>query len=70
MSDSYIFSPEPDSYIFSPDSYKLKQITCDIICLCNSLDHFKGNKLNKELVELDRILIMMKEVKKNLIKKT
>lgn len=59
-----------DSYIFSPDSFKLKQITCDIICLCNSLDHFKGNKLNKELVELDAILNRMQQVKKNLIKKT
>lgn len=57
------------SYVFSPDAFKLKQITCDIIALCNDLDNFEGKKLNGELVELDRIMGLMKSVKTSLVKK-
>ena len=57
------------SYAFCPDAFKLKQITCDIIALCNDLENFEGKKLNGELVEFDRIMSLMESVKTSLIKK-
>jgi len=57
----------PRSDVFCPLAFKLKQTTCEIIALCNSLEHFKGEKLNGELVELDRIITSMQKVKKRLI---
>ena len=57
------------SYVFCPDAFKLKQITCDIIALCNDLENFEGKKLNGELVEFDRIMNLMESVKTSLIKK-
>ena len=59
----------PRSDIFCPLAFKLKQTTCEIIALCNQLEHFKGEKLNGELVELDRIISSMQRVKKRLIEK-
>ena len=57
------------SYVFSPDAFKLKQTTCEIIGLCNQLEHFEGERLNGELVELDRIINSMQKIKKKLIEK-
>ena len=57
----------PRSDIFCPLAFKLKQTTCEIIALCNSLENFEGKKLNGELVELDRIITSMQKVKKRLI---
>ena len=57
------------SDIFCPLAFKLKQTTCEIIALCNKLENFEGEKLNGELVELDRIITSMQKVKKRLIEK-
>ena len=55
------------SYLFCPLAFKLKQTTCEIIGLCNQLEHFEGEKLNGELLELDRIISSMQRVKERLI---
>jgi len=57
------------SFTFAPNAFKLKQITCEILALCLELENFEGERLNGELVELDRIITSMNLVKKSLIKK-
>ena len=59
----------PRSDIFCPLAFKLKQTTCEIISLCNQLEHFEGERLNGELVELDRIINSMQKIRKKLIEK-
>ena len=59
----------PRSDVFCPLAFKLKQTTCEIISLCNQLEHFEGERLNGELVELDRIINSMQKIRKKLIEK-
>ena len=54
---------------FSTESFMLGQISCEIIALSQHLNENHGQKLNGELVELDKIINRVNKVKENILKK-
>lgn len=47
----------------------LGQISCEMIALSQHLNQNHGQKLNGELVELDKIIKRVNRVKENMLKK-
>ena len=54
---------------FSIDSFMLGQISCEMIALSQHLNENHGQKLNGELVELDKIINRVNRVKEIMLKK-
>ena len=48
---------------FASESFMLGQISCEIIALSQHLNENNGQKLNGELVELDKIINRVNRVK-------
>lgn len=54
---------------FSNESFMLGQISCEMIALSQHLNENHGQKLNGELVELDKIINRVNRVKELMLKK-
>jgi len=54
---------------FATESFMLGQISCEIIALSQHLNLNNGEKLNGELVDLDKIINRVNRVKENMLKK-
>ncbi len=54
---------------FSNESFMLGQISCEMIALSQHLNENHGQKLNGELVELDKIINRVNRVKEIMLKK-
>ena len=54
---------------FASESFMLGQISCEIIALSQHLNENDGQKLNGELVELDKIINRVNKVKELMLKK-
>jgi len=54
---------------FATESFMLGQISCEIIALSQHLNLNDGEKLNGELVDLDKIINRVNRVKENIIRK-
>lgn len=54
---------------FSSESFMLGQISCEIIALSQHLNENSGQKLNGELVEMDKILNRIHKVKEIMLRK-
>ncbi len=56
-------------YKFASESFMLGQISCEMIALSQHLNENNGQKLNGELVELDKIINRVNRVKKLMLEK-
>ena len=54
---------------FATASFMLGQISCEMIALSQHLNENNGQKLNGELVELDKIINRVNRVKELMLKK-
>ena len=54
---------------FATASFMLGQISCEMIALSQHLNENNGQKLNGELVELDKIINRVNKVKELMLKK-
>jgi len=54
---------------FSSESFMLGQISCEMISLSQDLNKNQGKKLNGELVDLEKILKRINQVKTLILKK-
>ncbi len=54
---------------FASESFMLGQISCEIIALSQHLNQNNGQKLNGELVELNKIINRVNKVKEIMLRK-
>ena len=54
---------------FSSEAFMLGQISCEMISLSQDLNKNQGKKLNGELVDLEKILKRINQVKTLILKK-
>ena len=54
---------------FNNESFMLGQISCEMIALSQHLNQNHGEKLNGELVELDKIITRVNKVKEIILRK-
>ena len=54
---------------FASESFMLGQISCEMIALSQHLNKNNGQKLNGELVELDKIINRVNRVKELMLRK-
>ena len=54
---------------FASESFMLGQISCEMIALSQHLNENHGQKLNGELVELDKIINRVNRVKEIMLRK-